>query len=92
MVRISGLAGIGAEVIAASAVALGTSLPEVAVTVAAARRGRPEVAVGNVLGSNVFNAFSVVGASALVGPLVVPQSILNFGLPVMIIATLLAFS
>ena len=92
VVRISGLVGIGAEVIAASAVALGTSLPEVAVTVAAARRGRPEVAVGNVLGSNVFNAFAVVGASALVGPLVVPQSILNFGLPVMIIATLLAFS
>jgi cation:H+ antiporter len=91
VVRISGLVGIGAEVIAASAVALGTSLPEVAVTVAAARRGRPEVAVGNVLGSNVFNAFAVVGASALVGPLVVPQSILNFGLPVMIIATLLAF-
>jgi cation:H+ antiporter len=90
VVRISGLVGIGAEVIAASAVALGTSLPEVAVTVAAARRGRPEVAVGNVLGSNVFNAFAVVGASALVGPLVVPQSILNFGLPVMIIATLLA--
>ena len=91
VVRISGLVGIGAEVIAASAVALGTSLPEVAVTVAAARRGRPELAIGNVLGSNVFNAFAVIGASALVGPLAVPPSIVNFGLPVMIIATLLAF-
>lgn len=91
VVRISGLVGIGAEVIAASAVALGTSLPEVAVTVAAAQRGRPELAIGNVLGSNVFNAFAVIGASALVGALVVPPSIVNFGLPVMIIATLLAF-
>ena len=64
--------------IAASAIALGTSLPEVAVTITAARRGRPEIAVGNVLGSNVFNSFAVVGVSGLVGPLVVPDSIVDF--------------
>ena len=91
VIEISTLAGIGRAVIAASAVALGTSLPEVAVTIAAARRGQPELAVGNVLGSNVFNAFGVVGVSALVGPLVVPPTILEFALPMMIVATLLVF-
>jgi cation:H+ antiporter len=91
VVEISGLIGVGAEVIAASAVALGTSLPEVAVTLAAVRRGQPELAVGNVLGSNVFNAFGVIGVSALVGPLAVPDSLLAFALPLMVIATLLAF-
>jgi cation:H+ antiporter len=89
--EMSGLLGVGAEVIAASAVALGTSLPEVAVTIAATRRGQPELAVGNVLGSNVFNAFAVTGASALIGPLAVPDSLLAFALPLMVIATLLGF-
>ena len=91
VVEIAHLAGIGAEVIAASAIALGTSLPEVAVTITAARRGRTEIAVGNVLGSNVFNSFAVVGVSGLVGPLVVPESIVGFAVPVMVIATVLAF-
>jgi cation:H+ antiporter len=91
VVRISTLLGVGAEVIAASAVALGTSLPEVAVTVVAARRGQPELAVGNVLGSNVFNAFGVVGVSALVGPLRVPRELVTFAVPLMVVATLLAF-
>jgi cation:H+ antiporter len=91
VVEIADLAGIGAEVVAATAIALGTSLPEIAVTIAAARRGRPEIAVGNVLGSNVFNSFAVVGVSGLVGPLVVPESIIDFALPVMVLATVLAF-
>ena len=91
VIEISTLLGIGREVIAASAVALGTSLPEIAVTIVAARRGQPELAVGNVLGSNVFNAFGIVGISALVGPLAVPPMILDFALPMMVVATLLAF-
>jgi cation:H+ antiporter len=91
VVEIAQLVGIGAELIAASAVALGTSLPEVAVTVAAARRGQPEMAVGNVLGSNVLNSFAVVGISGLFGTLTVPDSLLDFAVPVMLIATILAF-
>lgn len=91
VVEIAQLVGIGAELIAASAVALGTSLPEVAVTVAAARRGQPEMAVGNVLGSNVLNSFAVVGISGLFGRLTVPDSLLDFAVPVMLIATILAF-
>jgi cation:H+ antiporter len=91
VLEIAGLMGVGAEVVAASAVALGTSLPEVAVTLVAARRGQAEMAVGNVIGSNVFNAFAVVGLSGLVGPLIVPASIVGFALPVMVAATLVAY-
>jgi cation:H+ antiporter len=90
-VEIAARIGMGPELIAASVIALGTSLPELAVTLTAARRGRTELAVGNVLGSNVFNSFAVIGVSGLVGPLAVPASITGFALPVMLIATLLAF-
>jgi cation:H+ antiporter len=89
VIELSTLLGIGREVIAASAVALGTSLPEVAVTVVATRRGRPELAVGNVLGSNVFNAFAVIGVSGLVGPLLVPASLLDLAVPTLVAATVL---
>ena len=82
---------IGAEIIAASAVAFGTSLPEVSVTIAAARRGNAEMAVGNVLGSNIFNALAVTGISAAVGVLTVPQTLIGFAVPIMLVATLLVY-
>lgn len=91
VIELAAILEIGREVIAASAVALGTSLPEVTVSIAATRRGRGELAIGNVLGSNVFNAFAVIGISGLFGPLTVPDSIVTFGVPMMVIATLLAF-
>lgn len=91
VIKLSGLLQIGTEIIAASVVALGTSLPELAVTIAAARHGRPEIAVGNVLGSNVFNALAVMGIPALLGPLVIPSTIITFGIPMMLIASLLFF-
>ena len=91
VIHLSELLSIGSEIIAISAVALGTSLPELAVSVKAAMKGQPEIAVGNVLGSNIFNVFGVMGISGLFGTLVVPHNLLVFGLPVMIIATLLYF-
>jgi cation:H+ antiporter len=91
VIKLSELLRIGTEVIAASVIALGTSLPELAVTVAAARQGRPEIAVGNVIGSNIFNALAVMGIPALLGTLVIPQSIIMFGIPIMLIASLLFF-
>ena len=91
VIRLSELLNIGKEVIAASAVALGTSLPELMVTISATRRGKPEIAVGNVLGSNIFNALAVMGIPGLIGTLVIPQNILILGLPMMLIATLLFF-
>jgi len=82
---------IGAELVAITAVAVGTSLPEVAVSLAAVRRGDVEIAVGNVLGSNVFNTFGVMGIASLFGPLTVPGTIRGYALPVMVLATVLYY-
>ncbi|NHN43150.1 calcium/sodium antiporter [Halorubellus sp. JP-L1] len=89
ILAIAAVAGVGTEFVAITAVAVGTSLPEIAVSVAAVRQGSVDIAVGNVLGSNVFNAFAVMGVSSFVGPLAVPPSIREFALPVMVIASVL---
>jgi cation:H+ antiporter len=89
IIKISVILGIGKEIIAASAVALGTSLPELMVSATAAKAGNPELAIGNVLGSNIFNAFAVMGVSGLVGTLMIPTGIIAFAMPMMLIATLL---
>jgi len=86
---ISSTMGVPSEIIALSAVALGTSLPEVLVSVSAARRGKAAIAVGNVLGSNVFNSFVVMGIPAFIGELVIPDVILEFYLPLMVFMTVL---
>jgi cation:H+ antiporter len=91
VVQISRILQVGTDIIALSAVALGTSLPELAVSVIASARGRLETAMGNVLGSSIFNATAVVGVTGLTGALVIPESVLAFGLPVMVLATLLFF-
>ncbi len=91
VIQLSGLLNIGKEIIAISVVALGTSLPELAVTISAARKGKPEIAVGNILGSNIFNTLAVMGIPALFGVLIIPANVLVFTLPVMIIATLMFF-
>jgi cation:H+ antiporter len=91
VVRLSEMVGIGTEVIAASAVALGTSLPELVVSVRAAAMNKPELAIGNILGSNIFNALGIMGISALFGTLVISEMITGFVMPMMIVATLLYF-
>jgi cation:H+ antiporter len=91
LLKISEILKIGTEIIAVGAVALGTSLPELAVSINAAKKGRSEIAVGNILGSNIFNTFAVMGIPALFGNLIITESIISFALPVMIMATLLYF-
>ena len=91
VVRLSEMVGIGTEVIAASAVALGTSLPELVVSVRAAAMNKPELAIGNILGSNIFNILGIMGISALFGTLVISEMITGFVMPMMIVATLLYF-
>ena len=89
VVVLSGILGISKAVIAASAVALGTSLPELVVSVRAALKGKAEIAIGNVLGSNIFNLFGVLGVSAIVGVVDVSKDLLFFSLPMVVAATLL---
>ncbi|MDJ0725502.1 MAG: calcium/sodium antiporter [Prochloraceae cyanobacterium] len=91
IIEISESLGIGKEIIAVSAVAVGTSLPELIVTIKAARLGQPEMAVGNILGSNIFNSFAVMGIPGLARGLVIPESILTDGIPVMLSVTILFF-
>ncbi len=87
--ELSSMAGISPEVIALTAVAIGTSLPEVIVSLNAARKGKTSIAVGNVLGSNIFNTYVVTGVASLVGPVAVTATMLSFGLPFMIVMTIL---
>ena len=86
---ISLILNIAPSVIALSAVAVGTSLPEVAVSLAAARKGKASIAVGNAIGSNIFNTFIVMAIPRFFGPLVIPPEIIATYLPLMIVMTVL---
>ncbi len=90
-VEIARSLGISELIIGLTIVAAGTSLPEVVASVVASLRGQRDIAVGNVVGSNLFNLLAVLGSTALVGKggLAVPAEALAFDLPVMI-ATALA--
>lgn len=68
--------GVPEAVIGLTLVAVGTSLPELATTVMAARRGQSDVALGNILGSGIFNILGILGTTALVAPLPVDESLL----------------
>ncbi|NES23649.1 MAG: calcium/sodium antiporter [Symploca sp. SIO3E6] len=91
LIKISEILNIGKEIIAVSAVALGTSLPELIVTISAGTKGQAEIAVGNVIGSNIFNTFMVMGVSGLIGNLVIPKAVLDNGLTTMVAGTILLF-
>jgi len=78
-------------VIGLTMVAVGTSLPELATTISAARQRRTEIMLGNVIGSNVFNTLCVLGVAALVRPIGVPRETLLVGAPVMMGVSALAW-
>ena len=80
--------GISEAVIGLTLVAIGTSLPELATSIMAAFRGHPDVAVGNVLGSNLFNALGIVGATAIVRPIIVAPQMAHVDVWVMVAASL----
>jgi cation:H+ antiporter len=83
--------GVSDAVIGLTLVALGTSLPELATTVMAALRKQADVALGNVIGSNMFNLLAIIGVTAIVGPIPVEAEFLQFDLWVMLGASLLIF-
>jgi cation:H+ antiporter len=81
--------GVSDEVIGLTVFSIGTSLPELAASVVAAMRGHTDMALGNVVGSNLFNVLIVVGGVAMVVPLEAPQQILDFDLWLMMLVTVL---
>lgn len=89
-VRVAVDLGVSELVIGLTVIAVGTSLPEVATSVVASLRGERDIAVGNVVGSNIFNILAVVGLSGLVAPGGIPISpeALRFDIPVMIMVAL----
>ena len=82
---------VSETVIGLTLVAIGTSLPELATTVMAALRRQADVALGNVIGSNMFNLLAVIGVASLVGPIPVVGSILSFDVWIMLGASLMLF-
>jgi len=88
-VSIAAALGVSEAVIGLTVVAVGTSLPELVTSVAAARKGQGDLAFGNVVGSNIFNILGILGVTALVKPLAVPPEIIGFDIWVMLGATAL---
>ena len=70
--------GVSQAVIGLTIVAVGTSLPELVTSVLAARRGHSDVALGNIVGSNIFNIFGILGATAMVKPIPIPAEIVEY--------------
>lgn len=81
--------GVSQTIIGLTIVAVGTSLPELITSVLAARRGHSDVALGNIVGSNIFNILGILGATALVKPIPIPTEIVAYDNWVMLGATAL---
>jgi cation:H+ antiporter len=88
--RLAVRAGISPLVVGLTVVAFGTSSPELAVTVGSAYLGDADVALGNVIGSNIFNVLFILGLSALFAPLVVAQQLVRLDVPLMMGVSVLA--
>jgi len=86
--RLAAAIGLSPLVIGLTVVAFGTSTPELAVSLKAALSGQPNIAIGNVVGSNISNVLLILGLSALVAPLVVARQLIRFDVPLMIALSL----
>ena len=91
-VEIAIAVGIPEIVVGLSVVAVGTSLPELAGTISAARMGHKEIAVGNVIGSNIANIFLVMGVLSIINPISVENFVVEQTLPLLILLTVVTFA
>lgn len=82
--RLAGLLGISPMVIGLTVVAFGTSTPELAVSLEAALKGNANIAIANVVGSNIFNVLFILGVSALIAPLLIHSTMIRREVPIMI--------
>ncbi len=89
-VSVARVLGMSERLVGLTIVALGTSLPELVTSVVAARRGHSDLAVGNVVGSNIFNVFLCLGAAGLAGAVAAPLETLKLDLVALVIMTILA--
>ncbi len=89
VVKLSNLHQIAVGVISIIAVAIGTTLPELFVSVKAARKGNSELALGNIFGSNIFNSLMVIGIPGIIGDLPLDKETFSVGIPFLVLATLL---
>ncbi len=90
-VYLAGALGASPEVVGLTVVAIGTSLPELVTSLVAAIRKETDIAVGNVVGSNIFNLAGVLGASALVGSYPVGESLMSAQMPAVLILSVLTW-
>ncbi len=88
---LAALVGISPLVIGLTVVAFGTSAPELAVSLKAGFGGDPEIALGNVIGSNIFNVLLILGLSAVVSPLIVSSQLIRFEVPFMVAMSVLVW-
>lgn len=89
-VKVASSIGLSERVIALTIVAAGTSLPELATSVVAARKKNTDIAIGNIVGSSIFNVFLILGLSAVINPVKI-QPMANFDMLINIFASLLLF-
>jgi cation:H+ antiporter len=87
--RLAGAIGVSPLVIGLTVVAFGTSAPELAVSLSAATAGQSDLALGNVIGSNIFNVLFILGISAMITPLVVSVQLIRTDVPIMVGSTVL---
>ena len=89
--RLATIIGISPLVIGLTIVAFATSSPELAVSIQAALTGQPDISVGNVVGSNIFNILFILGVSAAITPLLVSQQLVRLDVPIMIASSILLY-
>jgi cation:H+ antiporter len=89
--RLAARVGISPLVIGLTVVAFGTSSPEMAVSVQSSLAGQADIAVGNVVGSNIFNVLFILGISAIITPLIVQQQLIRLDVPIMIGVSLVTY-
>lgn len=90
-INIATLFGVSDLIIGLTIVAIGTSLPELAASIASARKGEHDIALGNVIGSNMFNTLGVLGVAGMIHPTALDPGVLSRDLPIMIVLTIMMF-
>ncbi|MGL5604785.1 MAG: sodium:calcium antiporter, partial [Plesiomonas sp.] len=89
--RLAASIGIPSLVIGLTVVAFGTSAPELAVSIRSALAGQSEMAIANVVGSNIFNVLFILGLAAIITPLAISRQLIRQDVPLMVLASMLVF-